>query len=100
MSQTLTVQLSDTTFAVLEERARAVGKSPGELAAIAVEEHLHERNGATQNRQTPVQPAGEKKAGLLERHFGAVSLGYPIATDNEALDAALAEEYLNNHEDE
>jgi hypothetical protein len=35
----------------------------------------------------------------LQRHFGAVSLGYPTGTDNESIDADLAREYGSPHEE-
>jgi len=100
MSQTLTVQLSDTTFAVLEEWARAVGQSPAELAASAVKEWCNGRNGVAQDRNTMTEEEKQAARERFERHFGEVSLGYPIATDNEALDEALGREYMNNHENE
>ncbi|MCP4660046.1 MAG: hypothetical protein GY856_31985, partial [bacterium] len=35
----------------------------------------------------------------FERHFGEVNLGYAIAMDNERIDADLAREYANTHEE-
>jgi hypothetical protein len=35
----------------------------------------------------------------FERHFGAINLGIDINLDNGSIDADLAKEYDNNHED-
>ena len=35
----------------------------------------------------------------FRRHLGAVTLGYPTGADNESIDADLAREYGNNHEE-
>jgi hypothetical protein len=39
-------------------------------------------------------------SGKLSDLFGTVSLGYPTGLDNERIDADLAHEYGNNHENE
>ena len=43
---------------------------------------------------------GERRPGALRELFGSVDLGQPIGIDNESIDADLAREYANNHEDE
>lgn len=40
-----------------------------------------------------------KKGGVREL-FGSASLGYATGADNESIDADLAREYMNTHEDE
>jgi hypothetical protein len=35
----------------------------------------------------------------FERHFGAINLGIDINLDNDSIDADLAKEFDNNHED-
>ncbi|CAN5194881.1 hypothetical protein BH20ACI1_BH20ACI1_01060 [soil metagenome] len=51
-----------------------------------------ETNGA--EKKTKV-----KKGGVREL-FGSVSLGYATGLNNEDIDADLAREYMNTHEDE
>ncbi len=41
-----------------------------------------------------------KRAGGIREMFGSVSLGHATGADNESIDADLAREYMNNHEDE
>ncbi len=36
----------------------------------------------------------------FEHHIGAVDLGYPTGADNESIDADLAREYANRHDEE
>ena len=66
---------------------------PAELA------QLIQRAAEVLARQpAPAAPQpGEKKLSDL---FGTVSLGYPTGADNESIDADLAREYADNHEDE
>jgi AF2212-like protein len=42
----------------------------------------------------------EKSLGVLRELFGSVDLGHPIGIDNESLDADLAREYADPHEDD
>ncbi|HLA96608.1 MAG TPA: hypothetical protein VK612_12870 [Pyrinomonadaceae bacterium] len=42
---------------------------------------------------------GVKKAGGIRELFGSENLGYPTGTDNDSIDADLASEYANDHED-
>lgn len=42
----------------------------------------------------------QRSSGGLEELFGSVSLGRPLGTDNEQIDADLAREYGSTHEDE
>lgn len=44
--------------------------------------------------------APPRKGEKLSDLFGAARLGYPTGADNESIDADLAREYANNHEDE
>ena len=40
-----------------------------------------------------------RRRARFESHFGTVGLGYPTGADNEAIDADLAREYADDHED-
>jgi len=41
----------------------------------------------------------EANKGKVRHHFGTVDLGYPTGADNEKIDADLAREYANTHEE-
>jgi hypothetical protein len=99
MSHALTVDLSDAAYAALQLRARAAAQSPAELAAAALEQHFTASDGTS-----PIKHPGteaEKKAARerFERHFGEVNLGYATGADNEGIDADLARDYADSHED-
>ncbi len=90
MSRALMVELSDEAFAALQQRARSSGAPPERVAAADLERQYGK----------PARPSDRPKVpGAFRRHFGTGHSGAPIASDNEALDAALAREYADNHED-
>lgn len=100
MSQTLSLQLSDSIFAALEQQARAAGQSPAEFAVVALEKQLNGSNGPRQVGKSSDEAEREARRGSLRRHFGAVNVPDPTGADNEAIDADLAREYADNHEEE
>ena len=63
-----------------------------ELATLILEEITSER--------TKESKAKENGTGGLSELFGSWSSGNPTSADNEQIDADLAREYANNHEDE
>ena len=93
MSQTLTVQISDPTYAAIRAKAETAGVSADQVAANALERQF--RNG------TP-QTENEKQAARarFERHFGELDLGSPTGADNDRIDADLARAYAAEHEAE
>jgi predicted transcriptional regulator len=94
MSQSLTLQLSDATFAALQQQAEAIGVEPAAVAAASLEHQFG----------VPLSPSTEAERQVarqrFERHFGAVDLGHPTGADNEAIDADLAREYADTHEND
>lgn len=52
-------------------------------------------------RVTDFRTDAEKQAAQarFEQHFGSVNMGTPTGTENDAIDADLAREYGENHED-
>ncbi len=60
-----------------------------ELATLILEDISHSKK-----KRINGQPNG------LTALFGSVSLGHPTGADNESIDADLAREYANRHEDE
>lgn len=59
-----------------------------ELATLILEDVTHGRTEQNGN------------GGSLSSLFGSISLGKPTGADNESIDADLAREYSNRHEDE
>jgi hypothetical protein len=92
MSRPLTVELSDLAYARLEENARATAQSPADLAGKVLEQRFAEDKTGT------AAPDTQTARARYERHFGAVDLGHPTATDNESIDADLARAYGDSHE--
>ncbi|HQU91476.1 MAG TPA: hypothetical protein PLK77_04225 [Pyrinomonadaceae bacterium] len=64
-----------------------------ELATLILEEITSDRT-----KESKAKPNGN--GGGLRELFGSVSLGHPTGADNESIDADLAREYGNDHEDE
>jgi hypothetical protein len=63
---------------------------------------LNEQQREGRSAKQCVRPSKEalRKAGReFERFIGAASLGHPTGADNESIDADLAREYGNTHED-
>jgi hypothetical protein len=98
MSQTLTVKLSDELYTALQRHAEASGTSPADLAARTLEQHYGPRGHSRPNGGPQTEAEKQKARERFERHFGGVNLGYATGTDNEEMDADLAREYADNHE--
>lgn len=99
MSHPLTVELSDTAYAVLQLRAHAAAQSPAMVAATALEQHFGVPDGLDVSGHPTTE--AEKKAARerFERHFGEVNLGHATGADNESIDADLARAYADSHEE-
>ncbi len=99
MSQTLIIELSDEVYAAIQSQAMKANTSPAQLVATSLEQHFgqgHSVRRATQSRSDAELQAARER---FERHFGAVSLGYATGADNESIDADLAREYADTHEE-
>ena len=94
MSQTLILNLSEDVYTALRQHAEAAGTSPTRLAEAALEQQF--RQTATAPSQAADQQAARSQ---FERHFGAVNLGRATGIDNESIDADLAREYSEMHEE-
>lgn len=99
MSQTLTVELRDEVYEAIRRHAEVTGTSPAQLAATSLERQFGVSSGvqAVRSQRTEVEKQAARER--FERHFGAVNLGYPTGPDNESIDADLAREYADSHED-
>ena len=91
MSQILTLELSDNTFAAIQQQAKAVGTSPADLVKEILEKQYRFTSLSEEERQ--------KVRVRFENHFGAVDLGHPTGADNEGIDEDLARAYADTHEE-
>lgn len=99
MSQTLVVELSDDVYAEVTQRAVAAHTSPAQIIATSLEQHFRRGGSGHQWQQERSEAELQAARARFERHFGAVDLGYATGTDNESIDADLAREYANPHEE-
>jgi len=94
MSQILTLELNDQTFAAINRQAANIGIPPESLAAELLEQKFSQ---IFRLLQTDSEKA--IKRSNFERHFGAIDLGLATDLDNESIDADLAKEYASIHEE-
>src|SRR3712207_5996358 len=99
MSQTLTVELSDEVYAAIQRQAEKANTSPAQLVTLSLEQHFGRGRNAGQTTSLRTEAELQVARERFERHFGAVNLGYATGADNESIDADLAGEYINNHEE-
>jgi predicted transcriptional regulator len=95
MSQKLTVELSDDVYAAIERQAVAAQTSPAHIIATSLELYFRVVPRGQQRSEAELQAARER----FEHHFGAVDLGYATGIDTESIDADLAREYADTHEE-
>ena len=93
MGQSLSLQLSDEAFAALRLLAESTGTSPAQVAAATLEG----RFGA--GRPSLSEAEATAAAARFERHFGELGPGDASELDNDGIDADLAREYADSHED-
>ncbi|MBD2569956.1 hypothetical protein [Anabaena lutea] len=94
MSQILTLELSDKIAIAIQQQANNVGISPESLATALLEQHF--------SQVLPVSTDVQKELAQakFEHHFGTLNIYSSTNIDNESIDADLAREYANNHEDD
>ena len=92
MSHDLTLQVSDATYNALQQQAALVGSDPAQVAAVSLERQF--------GRKLDSRTEAEKEAARerFEHSIGSADLGYPTGIDNEGIDADLAREYADPHE--
>lgn len=95
MSRTLTLELPDEVFAALETEARASGRPMTELA-------LARLTTQPMGRLKPDHRSDEEKE-AARRSFrdviGIINMPEAAGLDNEQIDAELAREYADTHEE-
>ena len=92
MSQVLTLELSDTDYAEIRQRAELAGVTITEWALASLKEYK-------QITKSKLQSEAEKQAARqrFRHHAGSINLGYATGADNESIDADLAKAYANEH---
>lgn len=93
MSKTLTFEIPEELYEAFDHIARRDGKTTEQVAL----EYLTRR--AAERRPTLGEAERRAARDRLLRYAGAVNSGDPNAADNERIDADLAREYANTHED-
>ncbi|MEG3436201.1 hypothetical protein V0288_03640 [Pannus brasiliensis CCIBt3594] len=94
MSRILTLQVSDRVYRALQQKAETTGISIVELAVNFLEERAD--NGSDRDNRSETEKEAARKR--FRSHIGAIK-GYPPGSDNESIDAGLAREYANDHEE-
>ncbi len=92
MSQTLTLELSEQAFRVIQQQAAEVGVPPARLAATLIEQRL--LSNAKPSDSSVDSEVARKR---FESHFGTLSAEGDISLDNEDIDADLLKEYADNY---
>ena len=93
MSHTLTLELSDQAFSVIQRQAEAVGIPPESLVETLLEEQSTQIFKALRS-STERQMARSR----FEHHFGTLELEVATAIDNESIDADIAAESIDPHQ--
>jgi hypothetical protein len=97
MSYQITIEMSDRAYQALSREAATRGTTPSVVAASTLEQRFADANGAAVREATEAEiQAGRER---FERHFGSISAPDAVYSDNESIDADLAREYGNSHED-
>ena len=93
MNKSLTLELSEQIFELIEQQAISIGISPAQLAAMLLERRFE---------SIFTQPLVEGKINTeklnFERHFGTLEVSDSTNLENESIDIDLAREYFNCHE--
>lgn len=94
MSKTLTFEIPDEIYEILERQAAQEGRTTESVAI--------EWLNSVQPKPRPKLSEEELKEAWerLARHAGAVSSGDPHSADNDRIDEDLAREYGSSHEED
>ena len=91
MSTVVTLELPDNVYEPLVKVA--------EKAELPLEEWILARLRVYVPQVALSEQERAEAMARLMRHAGAVNLGHPTGVDNESIDADLAREYSNAHEE-
>jgi hypothetical protein len=93
MSHDITVPLSDQLYTAIKHEANSLGTTPAQVVVNSLNRQF--------GRKVDLRTEEEKQAAIerFNRNIGSVNLGYATGVDNEQIDADLASEYGNMHEE-
>ena len=94
MSQSLTLQLKESTFSTIQQQAENQGISPELLSVNLLEQQIEKT--IKENLDNTQQESAKQK---FSRHFGKLNLDYITPVDNDSIDTDLAKGYMANGED-
>jgi len=94
MSKTLTFEIPDEIYEILEQRAAREGRTTESVALEWLTKTVH--------KPRPKLSEEERRAAMedLLQFAGAVDSGDPRSADNERIDEDLAREYGSSHEED
>ena len=94
MSKTLTFEIPDEIYEILEQRAAREGRTTESVALEWLAKTVH--------KPRPKLSEEERRAAMedLLQFAGAVDSGDPRSADNERIDEDLAREYGSSHEED
>lgn len=105
---TTSILLTEQEQAMLQIIAQQAGTTQEELLRSAVQRMITEFQSLSavypprqqkRNRQQRSEMAKQQARDRFERHFGTLTLEYATGSDNEQIDADLAQAYLATHEE-
>ena len=99
MSHTLTLELSDEVYTAIRRHAEIAGTSLPHWISTILEQQYSRIPDWQRVRAQRTEEEKQAARARFERHFGEVDLGYATGVDNEQIDADLAREYANTHEE-
>ncbi len=101
MSRTLTLELPDEVFDAINKAAEASHTNPMDVAVDWLVSRATPFADMPQTRLKSQMTDEEKQAARerFRRQAGSLSLGYPTGSGNESIDADLAREYADRHEE-
>ena len=93
MSQSLTLQLKESTFSTIQQQAENQGISPELLSVNLLEKQIEKT--IKENLDNTQQKLVKQK---FSRHFGKLNLDCITPVDNDSIDTDLAQEYMADGE--
>ena len=94
MSQSLTLQLKESTFSTIQQQAKNQGISPELLSVNLLEQQIEKT--IKENLDNTQQKLAQQK---FSSHFGKLNLDSITPVDNDSIDTDLAKGYMANGED-
>lgn len=98
MGQTLTLELSDAVYTIIQRQAASAGTSLARWLATTLEQQYGPQHVGQSIRRPRTVAELHAARVRFEQHFGEVDLPDAIGADNEHIDADLAREYNHTHE--